>query len=61
MTDYTIQCSWCGLILRQGDPGEKISHGICPACYDKMMAKIRPASLLKTMDPALMTAAEMQL
>lgn len=28
----TILCSWCGRVMRQGDPKLPISHGICPSC-----------------------------
>ncbi len=32
-------CAWCGKVLVDG-PEEAVSHGICPDCRDKEMAKI---------------------
>jgi phage FluMu protein Com len=34
----TIRCAWCGKLLGFKAPlnNNKISHGICPACADKI-------------------------
>lgn len=30
MTNLTIVCSWCGLLMVEGGP--EVSHSICPTC-----------------------------
>jgi hypothetical protein len=35
----TVQCAWCGTILKQG--GETISHGICRDCAPVLLERIR--------------------
>lgn len=35
----TVQCAWCGIILKQG--GETISHGICRDCAPVLLERIR--------------------
>lgn len=32
--DLKLVCSWCDVVIREG--AEPESHGICPACADKM-------------------------
>ncbi len=27
-----LVCAWCQRVLRYGDPGQPISHGICEPC-----------------------------
>lgn len=36
--DITRVCSWCGAEISPGRPGGPISHGICEACRDKVLA-----------------------
>ena len=35
----TVQCAWCGTILREGGP--TISHGICRNCAPTLLERIR--------------------
>ncbi|MCA9821478.1 MAG: hypothetical protein KC482_14320 [Dehalococcoidia bacterium] len=35
----TVQCAWCGTILREG--GKTISHGICRDCAPELLERIR--------------------
>ena len=35
----TVQCAWCGTILRKGGP--TISHGICRDCAPVLLERIR--------------------
>ena len=35
----TVQCAWCGTILREGGP--TISHGICRNCAPVLLERIR--------------------
>lgn len=34
-TGPTVVCSWCGTLLRYGH--QPASHGICPACAERVM------------------------
>jgi len=37
-----IICAWCKKIIEEGkEPDEESSHGICPECYDKELAKLK--------------------
>ena len=36
----TVICAWCKEIIGESD-GEGETHGICPTCYDKEIAKLR--------------------
>lgn len=34
-------CAWCQLVMEgPSDDSGQITHGICPACFDGMMAKV---------------------
>lgn len=33
---YTVICAWCKVVLEQGPPDAKISHGICATCLDNV-------------------------
>ena len=35
-----IVCAWCGRILEEG-PDEKISHAICPECFEREVEPIK--------------------
>lgn len=35
---FRIVCAWCGLVLREGTPGARTSHGMCPACEKRMLS-----------------------
>jgi len=34
---FRIECSWCGKVMEEGDPGAPTSHGICSPCKDKLL------------------------
>lgn len=36
LPEVTTVCTWCGVLLTQGRPGAKISHGVCTACRAKI-------------------------
>jgi hypothetical protein len=32
---YRLICSWCDVVIREGDPKLPVSHGICTGCAHK--------------------------
>lgn len=36
----SLQCAWCGRLLRKGDP-TRTSHGICPSCLEVQLARVK--------------------
>ena len=34
-----VVCAWCTVILEDGSD-EKVSHGMCPDCFENWMAEI---------------------
>lgn len=34
-------CSWCLAVLREGDPGAEVSHGICRSCARREVAAFK--------------------
>ncbi len=41
-----IVCSWCGLVMREGEPGAETSHGMCPECLARMRARTAAARVV---------------
>ena len=39
---FEIKCAWCGVTLRT-DPNVENSHGICPACAEKILKEWKDA------------------
>lgn len=39
-TGLRVECGWCGVLLREGDPTLPTSHGICPKCQARLEAQI---------------------
>ena len=38
-------CAWCQLVIEPASKGsDRVTHGICPACFDSLMAKVGAAS-----------------
>lgn len=38
-------CAWCEIVMDSPDgDSDQVTHGICPACFDSMMAKQGGAS-----------------
>lgn len=35
-----VVCAWCDLVLREGSPDAKTSHGICSACASVLHAEM---------------------
>jgi hypothetical protein len=35
-----IVCGWCGIVLEEGSPGARTSHGICGPCNKEQMDKL---------------------
>jgi hypothetical protein len=35
-----VHCSWCGVVMREGDPRRPVSHGLCPICAAKLHAEL---------------------
>ena len=34
-------CAWCKIVMEsRGGDSDQVTHGICPACYDSLMAKV---------------------
>jgi len=40
-----VVCAWCGRILGRKAGVEGTSHGICPACKEKMESQLEALSL----------------
>ena len=36
MVILTRVCAWCGHVIREGEKGSDVSHGICATCYVKV-------------------------
>ena len=37
-------CAWCEIVMESpGGDGDQVTHGICPACFDSLMAKLNDA------------------
>ena len=34
-----LVCAWCQLVLREGTPSARISHGICAACERRLLLR----------------------
>lgn len=41
--EHRVQCAWCGMVMREGDPGAPTSHGICQKDRDHLRARARLA------------------
>ena len=38
-------CAWCQMVIEPPSDGSgRVTHGICPACFDSLMAKVGTAS-----------------
>ena len=38
-------CAWCEVVMGSpGGDGDQVTHGICPACFDTLLAKVGTAS-----------------
>ena len=38
-------CAWCEIVMESpGGDSDQVTHGICPACFDSVMAKQGAAS-----------------
>jgi len=35
-----LVCSWCATVMDDGTPGQPTTHGICPACSEKLEQQI---------------------
>jgi hypothetical protein len=35
-----VHCSWCGVVMCEGDPSRPVSHGMCPTCAAKLHAEL---------------------
>ncbi len=34
-------CAWCEIVMDSPDgDSDQVTHGICPPCYDSLMAKV---------------------
>jgi Zn finger protein HypA/HybF involved in hydrogenase expression len=41
LEDFVVQCAWCGSVRNAKEYIEaKISHTICPSCYDKQIGEL---------------------
>jgi hypothetical protein len=41
LEDFVVQCAWCGSVRNAKEYVEaKISHTICPSCYDKQIGEL---------------------
>jgi hypothetical protein len=36
-----IVCSFCNAVISPGQPGDPVSHGVCPDCYTKIISEHR--------------------
>ncbi len=43
--DIRVECSWCSSHVRGRPEAEYISHGICGACRERILAEFIPAGL----------------
>jgi len=50
----TSICAWCGVVLRQGDPEQSPSHGICVGCVAE--SGLVPVEDLSALDQAALDA-----
>ena len=33
-------CAWCEIVMESpGSDNDQVTHGICPACYDSLIAR----------------------
>jgi DNA-directed RNA polymerase subunit RPC12/RpoP len=37
-----VICAWCKVVIHEGDKDHPVSHGICPECKTREMAKSKP-------------------
>ena len=38
-------CAWCEIVMEYpGGDSDQVTHGICPPCYNNLMAKLGAAS-----------------
>ena len=38
-------CAWCEIVMESpGGDSDQVTHGICPECFDSLMAKQNVAS-----------------
>ena len=38
-------CAWCEIVMESpGSDSDQVTHGICPECFDSLMAKQNVAS-----------------
>ena len=38
-------CAWCEIAMGSADgDSDQVTHGICPECFESMMAKVASAS-----------------
>ena len=38
---FIVKCSWCNREISRAPGADRISHGICPPCYEKTMQEIK--------------------
>ncbi|MDC7231931.1 MAG: PAS domain-containing protein [Spirochaetales bacterium] len=43
---FKVICSWCNEIISEGNPGSRVSHGICNTCSSKLFSR-RPTDIRK--------------
>ena len=37
-------CAWCEIVMESpGGDSDQVTHGICPPCFDSLMAKVGAA------------------
>lgn len=36
----SIRCAWCGLFIKKDTPIGLVSHGVCKACSEKVLAQM---------------------
>lgn len=34
-TLFRVVCAWCQVVIEEGPPGAKTSHGMCDDCFEK--------------------------
>jgi hypothetical protein len=33
-------CSWCGRVVREGEPGQPTTHTLCPRCFQAIAEEL---------------------
>jgi len=49
-----VLCAWYGASLGEKPGGDGVSHGVCPACLEKLLAHLEASRLVTTVPNSIM-------